>query len=218
MVQPQLRRLDYWAFPATQSFGWGAYGLSENDFEGSATWWAPIPIAPFSGSLGTVNAANATTTNCGPWDGPDRETAPRGQALLETAIALPLFLLALFGTIWAVQYSSQAERTQSMVRWGGLIGGASDTVNDYSLLTLYGSSTPSRPQSLQPRLPVNALRKWSSGKASGSRSPPRPGVHAEQSGAELQRRRDPVLARLLAAGARGPGASNISLTNNPAGP
>jgi hypothetical protein len=56
--------LDYWAFPSNNYFSWGS-GLSENDFEGAAAWWAPIPIAPFSGSLGSVTTNTVTTQHCG---------------------------------------------------------------------------------------------------------------------------------------------------------
>ena len=65
--------------------------------------------------------------------------ARRGQALVETVIALPLFLLMMFGMYWAVQSSVLAERVQLGVRYAGLIGSKSQPYVDYSLYTVYGN-------------------------------------------------------------------------------
>ncbi len=65
--------------------------------------------------------------------------AQRGQALVETVIALPLFLLAMFAMIWAVQSSVLAERVQLGVRYAGVIGSKSQPYLDYSLYTVYGN-------------------------------------------------------------------------------
>jgi Flp pilus assembly protein TadG len=47
--------------------------------------------------------------------------AQRGQAVVETVLFLPMFLLALFGVMWTAQAAVQYERTQSAVRYAGLI-------------------------------------------------------------------------------------------------
>src|SRR5579872_2831353 len=47
--------------------------------------------------------------------------AQRGTAMVESAIFMPLFLLILFGIIWAVQSSVQSERVQIAVRYGGFV-------------------------------------------------------------------------------------------------
>ena len=68
---------------------------------------------------------------------------PRGQALLETVIALPLFLLSLFGIMWAVHEVTLAERTQLGVRYAGVVGAASQPYNQYSLDALYRAAVNS---------------------------------------------------------------------------
>lgn len=69
----------------------------------------------------------------------------RGQALLETALVLPMFLLVLFGVIWAVQTSTVGERAQIAVRFDGLVANEASPYNAYSLSALYnglpGSAT-----------------------------------------------------------------------------
>lgn len=70
--------------------------------------------------------------------------AQRGQAVIETVVFLPMFLLALFGIIWAVQAAVQYERTESAVRYSGLISQYINPYTDYSLYSMYnqlGSST-----------------------------------------------------------------------------
>jgi len=71
--------------------------------------------------------------------------AQRGQALTETAVILPLFLLVLFGMIWVTQTSVIAERSQIAVRFSGLVSNEAQPWAQYSLYSLYnglpGSST-----------------------------------------------------------------------------
>ncbi len=66
-----------------------------------------------------------------------RRNAERGQATLETALFLPLFLLVLFGVIWAVQSSVVGERSQMAVRFAGLISNEANPYDRYSLGALY---------------------------------------------------------------------------------
>jgi hypothetical protein len=61
----------------------------------------------------------------------------RGQAYIETAIFLPLFLLILFGVIWIVQASVVEERLQFAVRYSGLISNTSSPYSAWSLYSLY---------------------------------------------------------------------------------
>jgi len=64
----------------------------------------------------------------------------RGQALIETAIFLPVFLLILFGVIWVVQTSVINERLQLAVRYSGLISNAASPYSAWSLYSLYENS------------------------------------------------------------------------------
>ncbi|MDE2571775.1 MAG: pilus assembly protein [bacterium] len=68
-----------------------------------------------------------------------RGEAQRGQALTETAIILPLFLLLLYGIIWAVQSSVVGERVQLAVRYSGLVSNESSPYQQYSLYALYNN-------------------------------------------------------------------------------
>jgi hypothetical protein len=61
----------------------------------------------------------------------------RGQALTETALILPLFLLVLFGVLWGVQASVVGERTQVAVRFSGLVSNQTSPYLGYSLYALY---------------------------------------------------------------------------------
>ncbi len=61
----------------------------------------------------------------------------RGQAVFETVLFLPLFLLGLFGVIWAVQAAVQSERVESAVRYAGLVSQRANPYADYSLYSMY---------------------------------------------------------------------------------
>jgi Flp pilus assembly protein TadG len=61
----------------------------------------------------------------------------RGQAVVETVMFLPMFLLALFGVMWTVQAAVQYERAQSAVRYSGLIAQSDSPYADYSLYAMY---------------------------------------------------------------------------------
>lgn len=61
----------------------------------------------------------------------------RGQALIETALALPVFLLALFGVIWALQSGILGERVQLVARYGGMVSTQSNPYDRYSFYAAY---------------------------------------------------------------------------------
>jgi hypothetical protein len=65
--------------------------------------------------------------------------AQRGQALMETALFLPLFLLILFGMMWAAQFSVVNERAQTAVRYSGLISNESSPFDGFSLYAIYNN-------------------------------------------------------------------------------
>src|SRR5271156_821347 len=64
---------------------------------------------------------------------------PRGQALTETTIALPLFLMGLFGIMWAVREGAMSERVQMGVRYGGVVTQLANPYADYSLYAMYAT-------------------------------------------------------------------------------
>jgi len=65
----------------------------------------------------------------------------RGQALVETAIFVPLATLCLFAVIWAMQLGTIDERTQIAVRYSGLISQVQSPYDDYSLYATYNNLT-----------------------------------------------------------------------------
>jgi Flp pilus assembly protein TadG len=66
--------------------------------------------------------------------------AQRGQALTETALVLPMFLLVLFGIEWSIQTSVIAERAQLAVRFSGLVSDQASQYTNYSLFSYYNAS------------------------------------------------------------------------------
>jgi len=67
----------------------------------------------------------------------------RGQALLETALALPLFLVAMFGVIWALQTGVLGERVQLLARYGGMVSAEINPYQQYSLYAAYNAASGS---------------------------------------------------------------------------
>jgi hypothetical protein len=65
--------------------------------------------------------------------------ASRGQAVFETAIAIPLFLIGLFGVIWTFRTGILSEQVQQSVRYGGLVSALANPYESYSLYTLYAT-------------------------------------------------------------------------------
>jgi TadE-like protein len=65
----------------------------------------------------------------------------RGQALLETAIALPVFLLAMFGVVWALQIGVLGERVEMVARYGGMVSARINPYQQYSLYAVYSAAS-----------------------------------------------------------------------------
>ncbi len=63
----------------------------------------------------------------------------RGQALIESVIFIPFFLLVLFGLMWIVSVSVINERAQIAVRYSGLISNEASPYSDYSLYAVYNN-------------------------------------------------------------------------------
>ncbi len=70
---------------------------------------------------------------------PRFQTKSRGQALFETAIAMPLFLIGLFGVIWAMKDASLSARAQLAVRYGGMVDSLQQPYEAYSLYEMYAT-------------------------------------------------------------------------------
>jgi hypothetical protein len=67
----------------------------------------------------------------------------RGQALVETAIALPVFLLAMFGIVWALQTGVLGERVELVARYGGMVSAEISPYTQYSLYAAYSAASGS---------------------------------------------------------------------------
>ena len=65
--------------------------------------------------------------------------ANRGQAIVETAIFMPIFLICLFALIWSVQMSTLSERAQMGVRYGAQITQRNQPYLSYSLFSIYAT-------------------------------------------------------------------------------
>jgi hypothetical protein len=63
----------------------------------------------------------------------------RGQALIESVIFIPFFLLVLFGLMWIVSISVINERAQIAVRYSGLISNEASPYSGYSLYSIYNN-------------------------------------------------------------------------------
>lgn len=68
---------------------------------------------------------------------------PRGQALIETAIALPVFLLVMFGVVWALQTGVLGERVELVARYGGMVSAEINPYQQYSLYAAYSAAAGS---------------------------------------------------------------------------
>ncbi len=83
----------------------------------------------------------------------------RGAALIESAIALPVALLTLYGVLYGTQLGAINERVQSVVRYTGVLATQSQPYHDYSLYMLYNGvgSTASVMQLPCPTPPPDVL-------------------------------------------------------------
>lgn len=61
----------------------------------------------------------------------------KGQALLETTLFMPLFLLGFYGIFWAIRAGTLSERLQYGVRYAGTISSQTDTYKRLSIESLY---------------------------------------------------------------------------------
>ena len=64
----------------------------------------------------------------------------RGQALVETAIALPVFLLVMFGVVWSLQVGVLGERVEMVARYGGMVSARINPYQQYSLYAVYSAA------------------------------------------------------------------------------
>lgn len=64
----------------------------------------------------------------------------RGQALVETAIALPVFLLVMFGVVWSLQIGVLGERVEMVARYGGMVSARINPYQQYSLYAVYSAA------------------------------------------------------------------------------
>ncbi len=99
----------------------------------------------------------------------------RGQAMVETALFLPLFLLILFGVIWVVQSSVMSERAQIAVRFSGLVSDEANPYEQYSIGALYDGLpgiAPAEVYSCASPGPDALQNDPSSGVFPGPKSPP----------------------------------------------
>lgn len=76
----------------------------------------------------------------------------RGQALAETALALPLFVLAMFGVLWALKAGVMGERVQLLARYAGTVSSQSNPYDSYSFYATYqaAAGTPLTPPCVAP--------------------------------------------------------------------
>ncbi len=63
----------------------------------------------------------------------------RGQAIFETAIMMPLFLIGFFGLVWAMKDASLAARVELAVRYGGMVNSLQQPYLAYSLYDVYAT-------------------------------------------------------------------------------
>ena len=63
----------------------------------------------------------------------------RGAAMIETAIALPVILVALYGVSWGIREGAVSERAESAVRYAGVVSAVQNPYHDYSLYALYNN-------------------------------------------------------------------------------
>ena len=63
----------------------------------------------------------------------------RGQAVLETALFMPLFLLGLFGVMLAGKEGALSERVQLGIRYGGVISSLQQPYLSYSIYSMYST-------------------------------------------------------------------------------
>jgi hypothetical protein len=85
-----------------------------------------------------------------------RKEGERGQAMIETAIFLPLFLLVMYGVWWVIQTTVLSERAQVAVRYSALVSNQADPYEQFSLYELYKNAGALQPVSATCIAPDNS--------------------------------------------------------------
>ncbi|HZO94081.1 MAG TPA: hypothetical protein VFB22_09915 [Candidatus Baltobacteraceae bacterium] len=70
-------------------------------------------------------------------------TRSRGQALAETALALPVFIVAMFAVVWALKAGVLGERVELAARYGGMVSAETNPYVQYSLYAAYEAAAGS---------------------------------------------------------------------------
>jgi Flp pilus assembly protein TadG len=63
----------------------------------------------------------------------------RGAALIETALAVPVILVALYGVSYGIRVAAVSEHAESAVRYAGVVSAQQNPYHDYSLYALYNN-------------------------------------------------------------------------------
>lgn len=84
-------------------------------------------------------------------------TGSRGQALIETALMLPIVILLLFGIIYFANFGVVNQRVQIAIRYGGLVGFSSSGAGLFSAGNIYQAGATSPGGSDCPPPPIGVL-------------------------------------------------------------
>jgi len=95
----------------------------------------------------------------------------RGQALLETAVILPVFLLLLYGLLWIVTSGVVNERVQVAVRYSGMVSNENSPYVNYSLYALYNNLSGMTPPAKAPCVAPNTDALLNNGDFPGPDTP-----------------------------------------------
>ncbi|HEV3086058.1 MAG TPA: TadE family protein [Candidatus Elarobacter sp.] len=68
-------------------------------------------------------------------------TRSRGQALIETALVLPLFLIVMFLVVWGLQVGVLGERVELVARYGGMVSARINPYQQYSVYAAYSAAS-----------------------------------------------------------------------------
>ena len=88
-------------------------------------------------------------------------SASRGQTLVETAVAIPIFLAAVFGIIYFSQFGVANERANVAVRYAGITAFLAGNASTYSAKDIYANLNPQNVPAPCPTPPGGALNNTS---------------------------------------------------------